>query len=177
LVLLFLHADNWLERNAIAQIRSALRDPSVLGGAFRQHIDAPGHCYRLLEWGNAARVRWRGLPYGDQGIFLRRTVFEQLGGFPQIELMEDLYLMRRLRRLARPVLLPGPLHVSARRWRRHGLIRQTLRNWALLTAERCGVSPDQLARYYPPHTSLQETPGVTEPDQVGRPHQATARPR
>ncbi|MFV2068597.1 MAG: TIGR04283 family arsenosugar biosynthesis glycosyltransferase, partial [Pirellulales bacterium] len=163
-ILLFLHADNWLERDATSQIRSVLRDASVLGGAFQQRIDAPGRGYRLLEWGNAARVRWRGLPYGDQGIFLRRTVFEQLGGFPPVELMEDLFLMRRLRHLARPVLLPGPLHVSPRRWRRHGLVRQTLRNWALLTAERCGIAPDRLARYYPPHTPLPELPRAAKPN-------------
>jgi len=150
-VLLFLHADNRLAPDGVEQVISALADASVLGGAFRQRIEAPGLAYRLLERGNALRVRCWGLPYGDQGIFMRREIFEQLGGFPEVRLMEDLLLMRLLRPRAWPVLLPGPLHVSPRRWQRHGVIRQTLRNWRLLAAEAFGVSPDRLADSYPPH--------------------------
>ena len=74
-----------------------------------------------------------------------------LGGFPEVALMEDLLLMRKLRRQSRPVLLPGPLRVSPRRWQRSGVVRQTARNWSLLAAERLGVSPNSLARFYPPH--------------------------
>ena len=150
-VLLFLHADNLLDPDGVRQIAAALENGPVLGGAFQQKISASGLLYRLLERGNALRVRWLGLPYGDQGIFLRREVFDRLGGFPEVGLMEDLLLMRKLRRRARPVLLPGPLQVSPRRWQRYGVVRQTLRNWSLLLAERLGVSPDSLARFYPPH--------------------------
>jgi rSAM/selenodomain-associated transferase 2 len=148
-VLLFLHADCRLSADAGQQIEDALADEAVLGGAFRQQIDAGGVLYRALERGNATRVRWLHMPYGDQGIFMRRTAFVELGGFPHVKLMEDLLLMRAFRRIARPVLLPGPITVSARRWKRHGVIRQTLRNWLLIAAERVGVSPDRLARFYP----------------------------
>jgi len=150
-VLLFLHADTWLDPTGVRQMSKALADETVLGGAFRQHIESPGVRYRLLERGNALRASWRGLPYGDQGIFLRHWVFDALGGFPEEPLMEDLLLMRQLRQLARPVLLPGPVHVSPRRWQRYGVVRQTLRNAALLTARWLGASPAALARYYPPH--------------------------
>ncbi len=150
-VLLFLHADNWLAPDVGEQIRTCLQNPEVLGGAFRQRIESAGSLYRLLEWGNAARVRWRGLPYGDQAIFLRRETFEQLGSFPQVDLMEDLLLMRAFGRLASPVLLPGPTYVHPRRWQRHGVIRQTMRNWALLGAQAIGIRPDRLARFYPLH--------------------------
>ena len=150
-ILLFLHADNWLAPTAGEQIRKSLQSEKVLGGAFRQRIEAPGLLYRMLEWGNAARVRWRGLPYGDQAIFMCRKTFEQLGGFPATKLMEDLLLMRAFKRLASPVLLPGPVYVHPRRWQRHGVVRQTLKNWFLLSAHALGIAPDRLARFYPLH--------------------------
>ncbi|NIP85429.1 MAG: glycosyltransferase [Planctomycetales bacterium] len=150
-VLLFLHADNWLAAGAGNQIRKLLEKDRVLCGAFFQRIESPRVWYRLIEYGNAARVRHLGMAYGDQGIFVRRQTFLSAGGFPQVSLMEDVRLMRSLRRISRPVLLPGPLHVSPRRWQKNGVIRQTLCNWWLLTAERCGVSPDRLKRFYTPH--------------------------
>ena len=93
---------------------------------------------RLLNWA-----------YGDQGIFVRRSCFEKLNGFPDLRLMEDLYFMKRLKREGRVVVVDSPLHVSARRWQKKGLLRQTLRNWSLITLAHCGVSPDRLARFYP----------------------------
>jgi len=147
-VLLFLHADNWLEANTAAQIEGALACSNRLHGALQQRIDVGGSAYRWLERGNATRVRWLGLPYGDQAIFVRHEAFAAIGGFPDVPLMEDVLLMRQLRRQAWPVLLPGPVHVSARRWQRNGLIRQTILNWTLLAALAVGISPDRLARLY-----------------------------
>lgn len=147
-VLLFLHADTHLAADGLVQVERALADPRVACGAFRQAIEADGRLYRLLEHGNAWRAARRGLPYGDQGIFVRRELFEGVGGFPELKLMEDVFLMRRLRRQTRPILLPGPLYVSARRWRRRGVVRQALLNQSLLAAARLGVHPDRLARFY-----------------------------
>ncbi len=155
-VLLFLHADNWLAPNVGQQILDCLRDGKVLGGAFRQQIEASGLLYRWLERGNAARVRWCGLPYGDQAIFMRKNVFEQLGRFPSVKLMEDLLLMRSFRKKSCPVLLPGPVHVDPRRWQQRGVLRQTFGNWTLVAAQALGVSPDRLARFYPPHVESGE---------------------
>lgn len=152
-VLLFLHADTWLPADALRQIENVMDKSHVLGGAFYQKIDHSGPAYRLLERGNAARVRWFGLPYGDQGIFMRADIFRSLGGFPNAAIMEDLLLMQRFRRLGRPALLPGPLHVSPRRWCRHGIVRQTLKNWALLAAHRLGARTEWLAGFYLPHGS------------------------
>lgn len=150
-VLLFLHADTWLAADGLQQLTAAMKNPRVVCGAFRQRIESPGWIYRRLEQGNALRAAWRGLPYGDQGIFVRREAFQQVGGFPEVGLMEDLLLMKALRRRAWPVLLPGPLHVSARRWQRYGVVRQTARNWLLLAAARLGIPPDRLAAFYPRH--------------------------
>ena len=146
--LLFLHADTWLPSGGIAQIRHALTRRHCMGGSFVQHIEAKGWLYRLLEQGNAARARLCLLPYGDQGLFFRRDFFERLGGFPEIPLLEDVRMMRRFRRFARPALLPGPLFVDPRRWQQVGIARQSVRNWTLLIAEAMGVPPAQLARFY-----------------------------
>jgi len=127
-----------------------LERPSVAAGAFQQRIEAAARGYRWLEWGNSLRAKW-GRPLGDQGIFVRRDLFWRCGGFPPVRLLEDVLLMRQLRRFCRPLLLPGPLHVSPRRWQRYGPIRQTARNWLLLAAAGLGVSPDRLSGYYPPH--------------------------
>ena len=148
-VLLFLHADCWLEPSSSEQIEAALKNDAVIGGAFRQRIDHDRKIFRWLEWGNAFRVRWRHLPFGDQGIFVRRSAFESAGGFAEVRLMEDVLLMREFRRRRwRMELLPGPIHVDPRRWLKHGVVRQTLRNWTLLTGLRLGISPDRLAEFY-----------------------------
>jgi len=150
-VLLFLHADCWPSPDCSKQISTALSNSHILAGAFHQRIAAEGSFFRLLEFGNDTRVRWFGRAYGDQGIFLRRELFHRLGGFPNVQLLEDVLLMDRIRRHTHPVLLPGPIHVSARRWQRHGIIRQTLRNWCLLSAHSVGVSPNYLAQFYQQH--------------------------
>lgn len=150
-VLLFQHADNWFAPQCVEQIKKVMVREKVLGGAFDQRIEAEGFAYRLLEKGNAARVRCLGLPYGDQGIFMRREVFFELGKFPEVELMEDLLLMKKLRRRSWPLLLPGPIYISPRRWKQNGVVRQTLRNWSLCAASHLGVSPHRLAKYYPHH--------------------------
>jgi rSAM/selenodomain-associated transferase 2 len=147
-VLVFLHADCRLQAVAFDALRAALGDPRCVGGCFRQVIDAPGMRYRLLEWGNTLRVRLCGWAYGDQGIFVRRSSFEELGGFPPLRLMEDLYFMKRLKREGRIVVLDAPIHTSARRWQAQGVIRQTLRNWTLIALAHFGVSPNRLAKFY-----------------------------
>jgi len=149
--LLFLHADCWLPPQAKFQMQHALRSPDIPGGAFCQCIEKRGVVFRCLEAGNALRVCCTRIAFGDQGIFLRRHIFDRLGQFPRTTLMEDVLLMRKLRDVGRLALLPGPLHVDARRWETHGPVRQTLRNWLLLSAEKLGIPPHQLARFYLPH--------------------------
>lgn len=147
-VLLFLHADCWLEPGALEAMRRGLADRQCPGGCFRQRIDADGLAYRLLEAGNECRVRLLGWAYGDQGIFVRRAVFERIGGFPDVEIMEDLFFMKRMKREGSLCLVDHRLHVSPRRWRQRGLVRQTLRNWAFVALAHCGVPLRTLAGSY-----------------------------
>lgn len=157
-VLLFLHADSWLAPEGRLQIEKTLESPRIPGGAFYHRINADSVLFRLVEAGDALRVCSTRIAYGDQGIFLRREVFESLGGFPDVRLMEDVRMMKSLRDYGRLALLPGPLHVSARRWQKHGAIRQTIRNWFLLTAEHLGVHPNRLADLYVPHINPVKSP-------------------
>ncbi|HWE37940.1 MAG TPA: TIGR04283 family arsenosugar biosynthesis glycosyltransferase [Isosphaeraceae bacterium] len=149
-VLLFLHADCRLESGAVASLRRFLRaNPRVPGGCFRMRVDDPDPRFRLIDSAAHLRAGLLGLPYGDQGIFATRRAFDLVGGFPETRLMDDVLFAARLRRLGRLAVLPDRILVSARRWKRAGLVRQTLRNWALTALAAGGVHPDELARFYP----------------------------
>jgi rSAM/selenodomain-associated transferase 2 len=148
-VLLFLHADCVLEAGALAEVEQILRRREVAAGCFTMTVRACGLLYRAIDAAATARVRLTGLVYGDQGLFLRRRLFERLGGFPHLGFMEDVFLSRLLRRQGRVVVASRRTFVSLRRWQRQGLVRQTLRNWALTALAAGGVHPDRLAAYYP----------------------------
>jgi rSAM/selenodomain-associated transferase 2 len=147
--LLFLHADCTLEDGALDEAARLLQRPNVAAGCFRMTVPRGEWLYRSIDASATARVRLFGIIYGDQGLFLRRDVFERVGGFPELRLMEDVFLSLKLRRLGRVVVARSRIYVSARRWQRVGIVRQTLRNWALTAAATAGVHPDRLARYYP----------------------------
>jgi rSAM/selenodomain-associated transferase 2 len=148
-VLLFLHADCRLGAGALRQAERLLALPRVAAGCYRMRVEAAAPVYRLIDGCATMRVLLTGIVYGDQGLFLRRETFERVGGFPVLRLMEDVFISLALRRLGRIVLAPGRIVVSPRRWRRQGVVRQTLRNWALTAAAAWGVHPDRLARFYP----------------------------
>jgi rSAM/selenodomain-associated transferase 2 len=150
-LLLFLHADNWLTCNGVEQIRSAFENSSSVFGGFHQRIENEGRSFRWIESGNAARVRWRGLVYGDQAMFVSKSIFDAVGGFADICLMEDLDLSRRVKKLVWPRLLAGPTYVDARRWEATGPLRQTIRNWCLAGAFMVGAKPESLAKRYRRH--------------------------
>jgi rSAM/selenodomain-associated transferase 2 len=147
--LLFLHADCELDPDALASAERCLRRPGVAAGCFQMTVQSPGLLYRMIDAAGTARVRLTGLIYGDQGLFVSRRLFDQVGGFPPLRLMEDVFLSRALRRHGRMVVAPRRIFVSPRRWQQQGIIRQTLRNWTLTALAAAGVPPDRLARFYP----------------------------
>jgi len=152
-ILCFLHADNRLDSAALQQAASYFsEDETNSWSCFYQNIEATGIGYSLLQWGNAWRARWSGRVYGDQAITITRELFEVIGGFPEVDLMEDVLLSKILRRQGlRPCVLAGPVKISARRWIKKGIIRQTLSNWWLLLQLRLGTKPNQLAKHYRRH--------------------------
>ncbi len=149
-VLLFLHADCYLEPGSLDNLRLFLNDhPGVAGGCFRTRVESRDLMFRLIDIAADIRAAFLGIPYGDQGIFVRREVFDRHGGFPEIPLMEDVFFSLRIRGEGRIAVVPRRIFVSPRRWQSRGLIRQSLLNWALTVAAAAGVSPSRLARFYP----------------------------
>lgn len=145
--LLFLHADSQLPAGWLDLFHSTYVQ-EVVGGWFQFALDDRAWQARLIERGVALRVRLFRLPYGDQGLFVRRRTFAALGGYREIALMEDVEFVRRLVTAGRVVELPHALVTSARRWRRDGWFRRSARNLTLLSLYFCGVPPRVLARWY-----------------------------
>ncbi len=161
-VLLFLHADTLLPGSYSQEILAAFRAPKVVGGAFRFAIADPFPGRWLLQASTNLRSRLWGMPYGDQALFVRRWAFAELGGFPELPIMEDYEFVRRLRHLGDLALLDAAVLTSGRRWQRLGILRTTLINKLVIMGYRCGVSPARLAAFYrgagpgPPHLDAPE---------------------
>jgi rSAM/selenodomain-associated transferase 2 len=147
--LVFLHADTRLPSGWCAAIDAARRDPLVNAGCFRFALDSSSAMARIIEFGVRARVAVFGLPYGDQAIFVRRDVFQALGGYADLPIMEDVDLVRRLGRRGRLFRSTLPAITSARRWERDGWIRRTVLHLALILLYFCGVPPVRLVRLDP----------------------------
>ena len=150
--LLFLHADTRLPDNAFSLVRQCLADPAQAGGAFSLGYAEASLGLAFIAAAANARSNFTRVPYGDQAIFVRREVFQQLGGFRPLPLMEDLEFMTRLRRRGHAIrILAFPVRTSGRRQLREGLVRCTLRNLFLRLLYHLGVPAGRLARLYRRH--------------------------
>lgn len=147
--LLFLHADTRLDPRAWAALEAHLSNPggAQIAAVFGFRLDDPAWQARVLEWGVRLRVALLALPYGDQGLLIHRDLYEAVGGYSALPLMEDVDLVRRLGR-RRLHLLQGHALTSATRWRKRGWARQTLLNLRCLTLYLTGTPPAQIARIY-----------------------------
>lgn len=145
----FVHADCRIGPDALDALRSFLGTaPDDDFAHFRFALEGRGRMHRLIELGQRLRERALGLVYGDQGLVVSRTLYDRASGFPDWPLMEDVGMIDRLSLRARRVALPAPLLTSARRYEQEGPWRRWLRNVALITLFRLGVSPERLARRY-----------------------------
>jgi rSAM/selenodomain-associated transferase 2 len=146
--ILFLHADTRLPPAWDASVRAALADPGVVGGAFRLRFEQRSPALRLIEWGARLRVALLRMPYGDQALFMRRSVLTEVGGVPQAPIMEDLDLVRELKRRGRLACLRPAVTTSARRYRAAGALRGMLRNWLAAVAWWLGLPRERIAAWY-----------------------------
>ncbi len=146
-ILLFLHADTRIPSNFDILIRQALAG-NPIAGAFELKIDANLRGIRLIEKMVNLRSHLFSLPYGDQGIFIWSKVFHQIGGFPDLPIMEDFVFIRHLKKLGKIEIIPQPAITSGRRWQKLGVIKTTLINQLMIIGYFLGVSPLQLARWY-----------------------------
>lgn len=155
-VLLFLHADTHLPSDYAAQIFETLMDPKTAAGAFRFKTDLDHPLMKLIEAVTHLRSRFLQLPYGDQGLFLRKRLFEKLKGFPEVDIAEEIFFLRKVSKHGRIRTLRTEAVTSARRWRRLGLLRTTLINQLILLGCGLGISPERLASLYRIPKSVQK---------------------
>lgn len=147
-VLWFIHADTRVEPCALRQIRAALADPATVGGGLTLRFDQPGLALRYVAWTSNLRARHLHWVFGDQAMFIRRSVFETLGGFPGLPLMEDLEMSRRLHRAGRLAVLPSTATTSARRFTEHGTWRTLAFMQYLKLLYFAGADPQRISDRY-----------------------------
>jgi rSAM/selenodomain-associated transferase 2 len=147
-VLLFLHADTRLPETAWGDISDALEDSRCVGGRFDVELEGEHWMLQVIGAMINRRSRLTHVGTGDQAIFVRRDIFQAIGGFPDIPLMEDLALCRALKRTGRLACLRSRVVTSARRWENHGVWRTIFRMWTLKLLYLGGVSPARLKQFY-----------------------------
>jgi rSAM/selenodomain-associated transferase 2 len=147
-ILLFLHADTRLPVDADRLIYEGLHANGREWGRFNIRLSSPAWGLRVIAFMMNWRSRLTGIATGDQGIFVQRALFEAVGGYPDIPLMEDIVLSRNLRRHGRPLCLRAMVTTSSRRWERNGVVRTMLLMWRLRLAFFFGADPARLERIY-----------------------------
>ncbi|CAN1210509.1 TIGR04283 family arsenosugar biosynthesis glycosyltransferase [Tumidithrix helvetica PCC 7403] len=147
-ILLFLHADTILPNGFDRFVRQTLQSPNVVAGAFELGIDGDALGLRWVEWGVKLRSHLCQMPYGDQAIFLKTSLFRRMGGFPELPIMEDFELVRHLKRQGRIAIAPASVLTSSRRWQKLSIVRTTLINQAIIIGYYLGIPPSKLAKWY-----------------------------
>ncbi len=149
-ILVFLHADTFLPANAFSLIRNTLEHERYIGGAFTLGIRSENLLLKMIASFSTFRSRLTRAPYGDQVIFLRKQFFDALGGYRDIPLMEDVELMRRVRKNHGEIfILSTPVITSDRRWAQEGFLYATVRDLLIIFLYWCGFPAEKLARFYP----------------------------
>ncbi|VVS95539.1 TIGR04283 family arsenosugar biosynthesis glycosyltransferase [Desulfoluna spongiiphila] len=150
-ILVFLHADTRLPDGAFDRIRETLSTRRYVAGAFTLRFAGDKKSFALISRAAGLRCRLTGIPYGDQAIFMTRSCFSRMGGYREIPVMEDIELMRRIRKKGGRIrILPEAVITSPRRWEKEGVIYSLVRTWLLATLFLCGVSPRRLLKHYRP---------------------------
>ena len=148
-ILLFLHADSVLPTNAIEMIENAMVDDNYVGGGFKLAINNGAFSYKLIAYFSNLRVKFFGHFFGDQAIFIRREIFQELGGFRNMELMEDMDFSRRAKKKGKMIQLSEKVITSARRWENNGVWRTIWLMQKIKFLYLIGVHPGRLSQMYP----------------------------
>jgi rSAM/selenodomain-associated transferase 2 len=148
-ILIFLHADTELPCNALKSINSAMAQGRYVGGALQLDFNSEKIRFRMLARLASLRCLLTRIPYGDQAIFIERDYFSALGGYKDIPIMEDVELMRRIKRKGDKIcIVPEKVKTSPRRWEQEGFVYVNVRNAILFASYMLGVSPEKLASFY-----------------------------
>ncbi len=146
-VIWFIHADTSVPSGAAECILKSISSEQSWG-RFDVRFDCPSMRMKLVAFGMNVRSAWSGVCTGDQAIFVSRTLFEKLGGFPEVPIMEDVLLTKRMKREAQAIRIRVPVTTSARRWKTHGYLKTVLQMWLMRFLSGIGVSPQFLAKLY-----------------------------
>ncbi len=148
-ILIFLHADTELPIHALKKINSLTERKEYVGGAFDLGIKSDKFIFKVIGTLSSLRSRLNRIPFGDQAIFIRKEYFNQIGGYKEIPLMEDVELLRRIKKSGNKIwIFYDRVMTSPRRWEKEGVIYCTLRNWSLQTLYFLGISPHKLVIFY-----------------------------
>lgn len=147
-ILLFHHADNFLDLDTLAKIEREVRNDNLDGGCLTQIIDDNALIYRWIAWTGNVRARMTKVFYGDQGIFVTKAVFDRLGGYPNHAIGEDLAFSRLLRENGNVRVLSEPIYCSARRWVSQGIVRTTIINARVKLGLMLGDNRRELTNVY-----------------------------
>jgi rSAM/selenodomain-associated transferase 2 len=147
-IFLFLHADTVITPESLDNVREAVLRPGVVGGAYRLKIGSPKLSLKIISAVANVRSRLLCMPYGDQAIFVKREVFENVGGYEDIPIMEDVRFVETLRKIGKVVLMEDYAETSPRRWEKEGGYIATARNITLIALYKLGVNPHRLAGWY-----------------------------
>lgn len=148
-ILLFLHADTILPNNAFTYILNIFSNKNIGAGAFDLSFDSNKLALKIIAKTASIRSRITKIPYGDQAIFIRKKVFEDIGGYENINLMEDVNLMQKLKRKKYKInILKYKIITSSRKWKQKGIFFTTARNWILIILYYLKIDPNKLANFY-----------------------------
>ena len=147
-IYVFLHADTILPEDAEELILSAISTDRCSWGSFNVRLSGYHILFRVIEFFMNLRTRITGIVTGDQTLWIGRKLFDKTHGFPDIQLMEDIAISRKLKKFNSPKLLNGTVLTSSRRWEQNGILKTVLKMWWLRLNFMLGVEPHLLARQY-----------------------------
>ena len=148
-VLLFLHVDTVLPKNALLHVKEVLKQKDVVAGAFDLDFDTKKKSLKFIAKVASCRSRKTRLPYGDQAIFIKKDIFERVGGYENIALMEDVNLMQKLKKQKLKIqIINHKVITSPRRYEKNGILFNLLKNWTLISLYLVGVNPNRLSKFY-----------------------------
>ncbi|HEX3034842.1 MAG TPA: TIGR04283 family arsenosugar biosynthesis glycosyltransferase [Thermodesulfobacteriota bacterium] len=146
--LLFLHADNIISSDCLSMLRGEIRSNRHSWGWFPIRLNSSRLIFKILEAGANLRLRLTGTPLGDHGIFVKKEIFDKIGGFPEIPIMEDLEFVRKVKSITKGVQINCPIGTSVRRFEKSGILKTFLTMWVLRILYYSGISMEKLSRYY-----------------------------
>ena len=147
-ILLFLHADAVIHQNQLQKLEGIINKKDLIGGCLTQVLDDESLLFKWIAFTGNARAKITKVFYGDQAIFLRKSIFKRLKGFPEVNICEDILFSRKLRKAGKVDILPIPVYCSARRWKQQGILKTFFLNARIKSALAFGVQPNQLKIAY-----------------------------